>query len=154
MHQWLVCEEHEVDVTIYDTYKEFFSVNVHHGGSFTPKGGMEYILGDISFVDLLDVNGFSVHTVGDIVKELGYSEIEVRYYHFMIPGNPPLLRSGEILWVDKEDYEEDSGCGSSKGKEPEVDASGNEAQHFDPFENLDDILEQYAKDNIAEAESH
>ncbi|GJX04193.1 hypothetical protein Tco_0190109 [Tanacetum coccineum] len=59
-------------------------MNVHHGGSFTPKGGREYVLGNISFVDLLDIKVFSVHTVDDIVKQVRYSAKEVRYYHFMI----------------------------------------------------------------------
>nr|GEY54690.1 RNA-directed DNA polymerase, eukaryota [Tanacetum cinerariifolium] len=34
---------------------------------------------------------------------------------------------------------------SSKGKEPDVEASGNEAEYFDPFKDLDAILGQYAK---------
>ncbi|GKE96327.1 hypothetical protein Tco_1581182, partial [Tanacetum coccineum] len=46
--QWLVREEGDFDlVTIYDTYKDLFSMKVHHGGSFTPKGGREYVLEDV-----------------------------------------------------------------------------------------------------------
>nr|GEV64593.1 transposase, MuDR, plant [Tanacetum cinerariifolium] len=78
MKQLLLREDDDFDlVTVYDTYKDLLSMKVHHGGSFTPKGGKEYILANISFVDLLDINGFSVHTVDGIVKELGYSATKV-----------------------------------------------------------------------------
>ncbi|GJS85664.1 mutator type transposase [Tanacetum coccineum] len=82
-------------------------------------------------------------------------------------GNLPLLKSGEIPWVAKEDYGEDIGCysskgketkieagGSSKGKELEVESSSNETYYFDPFEDLDDILGQYVNDNRVKVESH
>ncbi|GKB18071.1 hypothetical protein Tco_0851994 [Tanacetum coccineum] len=69
-------------------------------------------------------------------------------------GNLPLLRPCEIPWIDREDCRDDIGCSGSKGKEQEVEANGNEAYYFDPFEDLDDILRQYAKDNRVEAESH
>nr|GEX63469.1 hypothetical protein [Tanacetum cinerariifolium] len=54
-------------------------------GSFIRKGGREHILGIISYVDLIDMNGFLVQTVNDIVKELGYSATDVRYYNFLKP---------------------------------------------------------------------
>ncbi|GKE79555.1 hypothetical protein Tco_1545675, partial [Tanacetum coccineum] len=41
-----------------------------------------------------------------------------------------------------------------KGNEPEVEVGGNEAEYFDPFNDIDDILGKYAKDNRVEAESH
>ncbi|GKE23645.1 hypothetical protein Tco_1435157 [Tanacetum coccineum] len=85
MQQWLVREEDDIDATIYDIYKDLFSMKVHHGGSFTPKGRREYVLGNISFVDLLGINSFSVYIVDDIVKELEYSSTGMSYYHFMIP---------------------------------------------------------------------
>ncbi|GKB51436.1 hypothetical protein Tco_0902189, partial [Tanacetum coccineum] len=83
-------------------------------------------------------------------------------------GNLPLLKSGEIPWVAKEDYGEDIGCysskgketkieagGSSKGKELEVESSSNETYYFDSFEDLDDILGQYVNDNrVKHEEEH
>ncbi|GJZ75842.1 hypothetical protein Tco_0640307 [Tanacetum coccineum] len=68
-------------------------------------------------------------------------------------GNLPLLRPCEIPWLEREDYEEDISCGSSKGKEIEVETSGKEAKYFDPFEDIDDILCRYSNGNKGKVEA-
>nr|GEV70730.1 hypothetical protein [Tanacetum cinerariifolium] len=70
-------------------------------------------------------------------------------------GNLPLLRPSEITWLEREDCGQDISCGSRKRKETEVEVSGsskaketvveassNEAEYFDPFKDLDDILDE------------
>nr|GEX95714.1 hypothetical protein [Tanacetum cinerariifolium] len=236
-------------------YADLFSMKVHHGGKFTPKGRREYVLDNISFVDfagyenkVIDVyiehdfttldryfNGprdgividdnippLPSHSEGfpkvslqtppsskpltigeeiqlksseiswvdrdDCAEDMGYDsskgkepEVDTSgsnngkeseklnglpYKHVVaaiwnaienqMNGGIPedwvhpcyrlktwktiSLRQGEIPWLEREDYREDIGCGSSKGKETKEEASGNEAEYFDPFEDLDDIL--------------
>ncbi|GJW04923.1 hypothetical protein Tco_1563779 [Tanacetum coccineum] len=41
---------------------------VHHGGSFTPKPIREYVLGNISIIDLVDIDEFSVHVLDENMK--------------------------------------------------------------------------------------
>nr|GFB50968.1 hypothetical protein [Tanacetum cinerariifolium] len=43
---WIVRDDDEdYDAqTVDDTYTNLFSIKVNHGGSFTPKGGREYVL--------------------------------------------------------------------------------------------------------------
>nr|GEU42205.1 hypothetical protein [Tanacetum cinerariifolium] len=47
---------------------------------FTTKGERKYVICNITSVDLLDMNGFLVQIVNDIMKELGYSATKVRYH--------------------------------------------------------------------------
>ncbi|GJW65266.1 hypothetical protein Tco_0117150 [Tanacetum coccineum] len=194
-----------------DIYKDLFSMKVHYGGSFNPKVGREYIL-EVRFYHFMipginldyclvalgsdkEVKEIVIHVTRNELddnmppsptnnegftklylqtpsssKHLTISEaIQLKYEERerkrLIPiegpfnsrpgviylGNLPLLRPCEIPWIDREDCGDDIGCSSSKGKEQEVEANGNEAYYFDPFEDLDDILRQYAKDNRVEA---
>nr|GEV34201.1 hypothetical protein [Tanacetum cinerariifolium] len=68
--------------------------------------------------------------------------------------NPPLLRPGKILWVDREDYREDIGWGSSKGMETKVDASGSsKAKDPDAESHKKRILGEVEKETDIEIES-
>nr|GEV88993.1 RNA-directed DNA polymerase, eukaryota [Tanacetum cinerariifolium] len=123
--QWLVRDDDDdFDVEIvYETYTDFFLMKVHHDGFFTHKGEREYVLGNITFVELLDMHVFQSELLMALQKNLDIVQpkLGIDYY-------------GEI-----------DASVSSKGKEPDVEASGNEAKYFDPFKDLDDIPWQYAK---------
>nr|GEX02767.1 transposase, MuDR [Tanacetum cinerariifolium] len=62
MQQWFVRDDNDASgaENVYETSTDLFSMKVYHGGSFTPKGRSEYVL--------------------------GYSATEVRYYHYLKPG--------------------------------------------------------------------
>ncbi|GJZ65178.1 hypothetical protein Tco_0621874 [Tanacetum coccineum] len=85
-----------------NTYTDLFSMKVNHGGSFTSKGGREYVLGS-----------------DQDVKEL------LKY----------VVRNKVI----------------EQRKETKVEASGNEAEYFDPFDDLNDIL---GNDDVEHKEEH
>lgn len=53
-------------------------MKVHHGGYFTPKPGRDYVLDNMSFIDLVDIDEFTVHVLDDMVKKLGYNGTYVR----------------------------------------------------------------------------
>nr|GEZ27709.1 hypothetical protein [Tanacetum cinerariifolium] len=140
-------------------YADLFSMKVHHGGKFTPKCKREYVL-DRYFNGPRDGIVIDDNIPPPPSHSEGFTKVSLQ----TPPSSKPLtigeeiqLKSSEISWVDRDDCAEDMGYGSSKGKEPEVDTSGsnkgkeseveassNKAQYFDPFEDLDVILGQYA----------
>nr|KAJ0186252.1 hypothetical protein LSAT_V11C900478630 [Lactuca sativa] len=63
-----------------------FSIRMHHGGEFTSFPGRKYIRGKQTFVDLLDIDTFSVHDIDEMMEDLGYASIgKPLYYHFERP---------------------------------------------------------------------
>ena len=61
-----------------------FSVRLHHGGQFTKFPGRKYIKGKQNYVDLLDIDTFSIHDIDEIMEELGHidsDETPVSYTH-------------------------------------------------------------------------
>ena len=80
-----------------------FSIEIHHGGKFTKIPGIKYVEGQIRYVDLLDIEDFSVKELDSIMQKLGYTSPPVIYYHFQIPrcglefGLRPLRNGDDIL---------------------------------------------------------
>jgi hypothetical protein len=60
-------------------------MKLHHGGSFTTFPGRSYQNGSETYVDIIDIDKFSVHEIDDVLEILGYSKEQVRYYHYLIP---------------------------------------------------------------------
>ncbi|CAI9279938.1 unnamed protein product [Lactuca saligna] len=76
-------DEIDVDQTGHPT---MFSIRMHHGGEFTSFPGRKYIRGKKTFVDLLDIDTFSVHDIDEMMEDLGYASIgKPLYYHFQRP---------------------------------------------------------------------
>ncbi|CAI9291533.1 unnamed protein product [Lactuca saligna] len=63
-----------------------FSIRMHHGGEFTSFPGRKYIHGKQTFVDLLDIDTFSVHDIDEMMEDLRYASVgKPLYYHFQWP---------------------------------------------------------------------
>nr|KAJ0203893.1 hypothetical protein LSAT_V11C500293290 [Lactuca sativa] len=78
----------EIDVARrYAGHPTIFSVRLHHGGQFTKFPGRKYIKGKQNYVDLLDIDTFSIHDIDEIMEELGHidSDETLLYYHFLRP---------------------------------------------------------------------
>ncbi|CAI9286008.1 unnamed protein product [Lactuca saligna] len=77
----------EIDVDqSYAGHPTMFSIRMHHGGEFTSFPGRKYIRGKQTFVDLLDIDTFSVHDIDEMMEDLGYASIgKPLYYHFQRP---------------------------------------------------------------------
>nr|KAJ0187464.1 hypothetical protein LSAT_V11C900468320 [Lactuca sativa] len=78
----------EIDVARrYAGHPTIFSVRLHHGGQFTKFPGRKYIKGKQNYVDLLDIDTFSIHDIDEMMEELGYidSDQTLLYYHFLRP---------------------------------------------------------------------
>nr|KAJ0219497.1 hypothetical protein LSAT_V11C300137670 [Lactuca sativa] len=54
-------------------------------GEFTKFPDVNYIDGTVTYVDMVDIEEFSVHEMDAIMKGLGYSVPPVIYYHFWLP---------------------------------------------------------------------
>ncbi|CAI9287775.1 unnamed protein product [Lactuca saligna] len=76
---------------------------MHHGGEFTSFPGRKYICGKQTFVDLLDIDTFSVHDIDKMIEDLGYTSVgKPLYYHFQRPFGD--LDFGLFALASKGDY--------------------------------------------------
>ncbi|CAI9292371.1 unnamed protein product [Lactuca saligna] len=63
-----------------------FSIRLYHGGEFTKFPGRKYIKGKQTYIDLLDMDTFSVHDIDEMMEQLGYVDEGIPlYYHFKRP---------------------------------------------------------------------
>ncbi|CAI9292054.1 unnamed protein product [Lactuca saligna] len=69
----------------YELVRTMFTIKLHHGGNFTKLPNTKYVKGEVRYIDLVDIDEFSVHELDTMMLELGYSVPPVIYYHFRIP---------------------------------------------------------------------
>nr|KAJ0213339.1 hypothetical protein LSAT_V11C400157690 [Lactuca sativa] len=69
----------------YERVPTMFTIKLHHGGNFTKLLNTKYVKGEVRYIDLVDIDDFSVHELDAMMLELGYSVPPVIYYHFRIP---------------------------------------------------------------------
>ncbi|CAI9264543.1 unnamed protein product [Lactuca saligna] len=63
----------EIDVgRHYWGHPTIFSIRLYHGGEFTKFPGRKYIKGKQTYIDLLDMDTFSVHDIDEMMEQLGY----------------------------------------------------------------------------------
>ena len=60
-------------------------MKLFHGGTFTPSPNRRYFGGKVQYIDLLDIEQFTIDIIHSIVKMLKYDPREIMYYHFKIP---------------------------------------------------------------------
>ncbi|GJQ90184.1 mutator type transposase [Tanacetum coccineum] len=61
------------------------TLEIHHGGWFTPTPSRSYIGGHLSSVNVVDIDEFCLHNLKDMVVKLGYGVEDLMYCHFLIP---------------------------------------------------------------------
>ncbi|GJW79001.1 zf-CCHC domain-containing protein [Tanacetum coccineum] len=61
------------------------TLEIHHGGWFTPTPSRSYIGGQVSSVNVVDIDEFCLHDLKDMVVKLGYGVEDLTYCHFLIP---------------------------------------------------------------------
>ncbi|GJY31282.1 hypothetical protein Tco_0414777 [Tanacetum coccineum] len=61
------------------------TLEIHHGGWFTPTPSRSYIGGQVSSVNVVDIDEFCLHDLKDMVVKLGYGVEDLMYCHFLIP---------------------------------------------------------------------
>ncbi|GJX68805.1 hypothetical protein Tco_0304532, partial [Tanacetum coccineum] len=61
------------------------TLEIHYGGWFTPTPSRSYIGGHVSSVNVVDIDGFCLHDLKDMVVKLGYGVEDLMYCHFLIP---------------------------------------------------------------------
>ncbi|KAL4573287.1 hypothetical protein LXL04_020087 [Taraxacum kok-saghyz] len=87
---------------LYNGMRNFFSLQIHHGGMFTKSRSRRYVDGTVDYFYYVDIDLFSVHELDAMVKELGYVERQGLNYHFLIPeldldfGLLPLVIDGDV----------------------------------------------------------
>nr|KAJ0200387.1 hypothetical protein LSAT_V11C600312110 [Lactuca sativa] len=65
-----------------------FCMLLNHGGKFTDFPGRKYVNGKRHYVELIDIETFSVHDIDDMMVKLGYIDENLHvemYYHFRRP---------------------------------------------------------------------
>ncbi|GJR55051.1 hypothetical protein Tco_1405572 [Tanacetum coccineum] len=73
-----------VIIIAYRTPKSL-TLEIHHGGWFTPTPSRSYIGGHVSSVNVVDIDEFCLHDLKDMIVKLGYGVEDLMYCHFLIP---------------------------------------------------------------------
>ncbi|GJV65473.1 hypothetical protein Tco_1476301 [Tanacetum coccineum] len=71
----------------YDANANMFSLKIHHGGVFVGFPERRYVNGQEAYIDLIDIDTFSVLELSSFMKELGYTHGRPMFYHFRVPNN-------------------------------------------------------------------
>ncbi|GJZ97132.1 mutator type transposase [Tanacetum coccineum] len=93
--------------TVYVDHPEVFSMKLLHGGTFTPTPNHRYFGGKVQYIDLLDIEQFTITIIHSIVKMLKYDTRDIMYYHFKIPdknldwGLRALASDDDIVYLSK-----------------------------------------------------
>ncbi|CAI9291399.1 unnamed protein product [Lactuca saligna] len=125
----------EIDVARrYAGHPTIFSVRLHHGGQFTKFPGRKYIKGKQNYVDLLDIDTFSIHDIDEMMEELGHidSDETLLYYHFLRPfgdldfGLFALGSDQDVHHLENEDDYDGSGHNNGSGNDEFDDDSESE----------------------------
>ncbi|GJW10757.1 O-fucosyltransferase family protein [Tanacetum coccineum] len=94
--------------TVYaDDHPGVFSMKLFHGGTFTPTPNRRYFRGKVKYIDLLDIEQFTITIIHSIVKMLKYDTRDIMYYHFKIPdknldwGLRALVSDDDIVYLSK-----------------------------------------------------
>ncbi|GJS01279.1 hypothetical protein Tco_0317787 [Tanacetum coccineum] len=139
---------------------------IHHGGCFTATPSKSYISGQVLSVNVVDIDEFCLHDLKDMVVKLGYGVADLMYFNFLRPrlgldyGLHPLNVDADALEMEKyvKDYKiilvyvehRSSNIDTSifvtfkKGFAIAVDNHLRKVETADPFEDLDEILGDYA----------
>ncbi|KAL4578998.1 hypothetical protein LXL04_015133 [Taraxacum kok-saghyz] len=62
-----------------------FTIKLYHGGEFTNFRDRKYIDGKVNYVDMVDIDEFSIHDLDAIMRGLRYGVPPYIYYHFLVP---------------------------------------------------------------------
>ncbi|GJY34113.1 hypothetical protein Tco_0418582, partial [Tanacetum coccineum] len=79
------------------------TLEIHHDGCFTPIPSRSYVGGQVSSVNVDDIDEFCLHDLKDMAIKLGYGLADLMYYHFLIPrlgldyGLHPLNVDADVL---------------------------------------------------------
>nr|GEX77424.1 hypothetical protein [Tanacetum cinerariifolium] len=146
------------------------TLEIHHGGWFTQTPSRSYIGGHVSSVNVVDIDEFCLYDLNNMVVKLGYGVEDLMCYHFLIPslnldyGLRSLNVDVDVLEMAKQvdnhlrmaPIDIDSSldairnltpmCHRILKKEQEQVSSKSLSIECaeDPFEELDDILGEYA----------
>ncbi|CAI9291720.1 unnamed protein product [Lactuca saligna] len=61
---------------------KIFSIQLYHGGEFTKFHERKYIKGKQTYVELLDIDTFSVHDIDELIENLGYLDEDINEVEF------------------------------------------------------------------------
>nr|GEY18727.1 transposase, mutator type [Tanacetum cinerariifolium] len=132
------------------------TLEIHHGGWFTPTPSRSYIGGHVSSVNVVDIDEFCLHDLKDMIVKLGYGVEDLMYCHFLILslgldyGLRSLNVDADVLEMAKyvKDYKIILVPDVNRNSTPMCHRIlkkrvGTECAE-DPFKELDDILGEYA----------
>nr|GEV51704.1 transposase, mutator type [Tanacetum cinerariifolium] len=83
------------------------TIKIQHVGCFTPTPSRSYVGGEVSSVNVVDIEEFCLHNLNEIVVKLGYCVANLMYYHFLRPrlgldyGLHPLNVDADVLEMEK-----------------------------------------------------
>ncbi|PWA64512.1 peptidyl-tRNA hydrolase II (PTH2) family protein [Artemisia annua] len=57
----------------------------HHGGRFTECPKRKYVDGEVTFVDMVDIDKFKMDLLYSVLNCIGYDDNAITYFHYKIP---------------------------------------------------------------------
>ncbi|PWA44691.1 transposase, MuDR, MULE transposase domain protein [Artemisia annua] len=66
-------------------------MKLHYGGRFTECPNRKYVEGEVTFVDMIDMQQFNIDLLYSVLNSLGYDSSGTLYFHYKIP----------LKWLDK-----------------------------------------------------
>ncbi|KAL4588918.1 hypothetical protein LXL04_001818 [Taraxacum kok-saghyz] len=97
---------------VYEGHPTLFTIKLYHGGEFTNFRDRKYIDGKVNYVDMVDIDEFSIHDLDAIMRGLRYGVPPYIYYHFLVPNgdfqfgfkmNPNPVRKVTLEQLDEDD---------------------------------------------------
>ena len=67
------------------SYKNLFSMKLHYGGRFTECPNRKYVEGEVTFVDMIDMQQFNSDLLYSVLNSSGYDCSGTLYFHYKIP---------------------------------------------------------------------
>ncbi|CAI9284036.1 unnamed protein product [Lactuca saligna] len=134
---------------VYDGHPTLFTIKLHHGGEFTKYPNVNYIEGTVTYVDMEDIEEFSIHEMDAIMKGLGYSVPPIIYYHFRVPkgdmhfGLRALGNDGDVLNLAQIGGNKDDAANKFEHGFNEFDKACNDInQYFNEFHEACNDIDQ------------
>ncbi|KAL4591330.1 hypothetical protein LXL04_004288 [Taraxacum kok-saghyz] len=90
-------------IKVYEGHPTLFTIKLYHGGEFTNFRDRKYIEGKVNYVDMVDIDEFSIPELDAIMRGLRYNVPPFIYYHFLVPngdfqfGLRPLGNDDDLL---------------------------------------------------------
>nr|GEV06764.1 ATP-dependent (S)-NAD(P)H-hydrate dehydratase [Tanacetum cinerariifolium] len=86
IQEWYIRPEEEAfDLSVYDTYTDYFSIELHYAGRFTDSPNKKYVDGEFACVDMVENTQFRIDVLNIVLCSLGFEHDDEINLYYKIP---------------------------------------------------------------------